>query len=81
MQRTGHWAGSTANFVGANGATSNGGEMNYSDERGSNSNRGSQSALLSVPSQRHKWPKGKDFLFSTWAFVIGKNTATFFLFR
>ena len=45
----------------------------YSDERGSNSNRGSQSALLAVPSQRTKWPKGKDFLFSAWAFVIGKN--------
>jgi len=36
---------------------------------------GSQSALLSaggVKTKRQRWPKGKDFLFSTWAFVVGK---------
>jgi len=80
--RTGHWAGSTANFHASavsNGTVGIGGSAGdamagYTDERGSNSNRGSQSALLSVPSQRHKWPKGKDFLFSTWAFVIGAHS-------
>ena len=46
------------------------GDVNHSS--GSGSQRGSQSALLSVKKERHKWPKGKDFLFSTWAFVIGK---------
>jgi len=77
--RTGHWAGSTANFhAAANGGVGGGGVANpdmgqYSDERGS-SNRGSQAALLSVPSQRHKWAKGKDFLFTTWAFVIGAHS-------
>ena len=25
---------------------------------------------------RRKWPKGKDFLFATWAFVIGKEGKT-----
>ena len=48
------------------------GDVNHSS--GSGSQRGSQSALLSVKKERHKWPKGKDFLFSTWAFVIGKLT-------
>ena len=37
------------------------------------SQRGSQAALLAVTNERHKWPKGKDFLFSTWAFVVGKT--------
>ena len=46
------------------------GDVNHSS--GSGSQRGSQSALLSVKKERHKWPKGKDFLFSTWAFVIGE---------
>ena len=42
------------------------------------SNCRSQSALLAVNKSigggnaRRKWPKGKDFLFATWAFVIGK---------
>ena len=38
------------------------------------SQRGSQAALLAVNNDRHRWPKGKDFLFSTWAFVVGKKT-------
>ena len=37
------------------------------------SQRGSQAALLAVNNDRHRWPKGKDFLFSTWAFVVGKK--------
>ena len=44
----------------------------------------SQSALLAVNKNigggigggRRKWPKGKDFLFATWAFVIGKEGKT-----
>merc|ERR1711953_982961 len=45
------------------------GDVNAGSGSGS-SQRGSQSALLSgVKKERHKWPKGKDFLFSTWAFV------------
>ena len=41
--------------------------------------RGSQAALLSVTNERHRWPKGKDFLFSTWAFVVGKRIAMIIL--
>ena len=47
------------------------------------SNRRSQSALLAVNKNmgggngRRKWPKGKDFLFATWAFVIGKISQGF----
>jgi hypothetical protein len=75
FQRNGHW--STGNIATTNGGSGyngvsnggNGGDVNASN--GSGSQRGSQSALLSVRKERHKWPKGKDFLFSTWAFVIG----------
>jgi len=88
--RNGHWsnngsnlyAGSNGNGISPNGGaptiggTPNGaagpGDVNHSS--GSGSQRGSQSALLSVKKERHKWPKGKDFLFSTWAFVIGAHT-------
>jgi len=35
---------------------------------------GSQSALLNSNRRlRQQWPKGKDFLFSSWAFVVGNN--------
>ena len=44
------------------------------------SQRGSQAALLAVTNERHRWPKGKDFLFSTWAFVVGKNNLTYHYF-
>jgi hypothetical protein len=48
---------------------------------GSNSSggRGSQSALLTVRSEKKagRWPKGKDFLFATWAFVIGEYRVLF----
>ena len=57
-----------AGTAGSNGSSDGGGGGHLHS-----SQRGSQSALLSVKSERHKWPKGKDFLFSTWAFVIGKH--------
>ena len=60
FQRNGHWMGDS--HMGNNEG------YNASDS----SQRGSQAALLSVNNERHRWPKGKDFLFSTWAFVVGK---------
>ena len=55
-----------------NGISPNGDHGSAGSGAGSRGS-GSQSALLSVRKERHKWPKGKDFLFSTWAFVIGKS--------
>ena len=55
-----------------NGISPNG-DINSAGSGAGSRGSGSQSALLSVKRERHKWPKGKDFLFSTWAFVIGKN--------
>ena len=45
----------------------------YNNSDRDSSQRGSQAALLAVNNERHRWPKGKDFLFSTWAFVVGKK--------
>ena len=61
FQRNGHWMGDS--HMGNNEG------YNASDS----SQRGSQAALLAVNNDRHRWPKGKDFLFSTWAFVVGKK--------
>ena len=55
-----------------NGISPNG-DINSAGSGAGSRGSGSQSALLSVKRERHKWPKGKDFLFSTWAFVIGKR--------
>ena len=55
-----------------NGISPNG-DINSAGSGAGSRGSGSQSALLSVKRERHKWPKGKDFLFSTWAFVIGKK--------
>ena len=63
LQRNGHWMGENGNM----GVNNEG--YNASDS----SQRGSQAALLAVSNERHRWPKGKDFLFSTWAFVVGKS--------
>merc|ERR1712079_983064 len=56
-----------------NGISPNG-DINSAGSGAGSRGSGSQSALLSVKRERHKWPKGKDFLFSTWAFVIGAHT-------
>ena len=65
FQRNGHWMGDS--HMGNNEG------YNASDS----SQRGSQAALLAVNNDRHRWPKGKDFLFSTWAFVVGKKYVSF----
>ena len=61
FQRNGHW---TGQYGGSTTQVTEG------------SPSGSQSALLSSGSRSRRsfWPKGKDFLFSTWAFVVGKST-------
>ena len=69
LQRNGHWSN---NYSNGNGIPNGASPADVNNSSGSGSQRGSQSALLSVKKERHKWPKGKDFLFSTWAFVIGK---------
>ena len=61
-----------------NGISPNG-DINSAGSGAGSRGSGSQSALLSVKRERHKWPKGKDFLFSTWAFVIGKRQNISFL--
>jgi hypothetical protein len=60
FQRNGHW---TGNYIGGSTTQVTEGSPN-----------GSQSALLSSGSRSRRtlWPKGKDFLFSTWAFVVGQ---------
>ena len=68
LQRNGHWMGENGNM----GVNNEG--YNASDS----SQRGSQAALLAVSNERHRWPKGKDFLFSTWAFVVGKSDLIFY---
>ena len=68
LQRNGHWMGENGNM----GVNNEG--YNASDS----SQRGSQAALLAVSNERHRWPKGKDFLFSTWAFVVGKSDFIFY---
>uniref|UniRef100_A0A0K2TLA7 Sodium-dependent nutrient amino acid transporter 1 n=1 Tax=Lepeophtheirus salmonis TaxID=72036 RepID=A0A0K2TLA7_LEPSM len=47
---------------------------NDSRQMSGNSQRGSRSALLSVKNDKYKWPKGKDFLFSTLSFTIAAHS-------
>ena len=59
---------------GGSSGSDGGGQMGGIGGGGSSQGRGSQSALLSIRKHdKTKWPRGKDFLFSTWAFVIGKS--------
>ena len=60
------------------GENGNMGVNNEGYNASDSSQRGSQAALLAVSNERHRWPKGKDFLFSTWAFVVGKSDLIFY---